>query len=132
MTDEVYESLKNIVDHRPRVKTEQIIDGYSGFILIDKNGNPKVSLHIENECRWAMHKYDKLHPNAPLPHITPHVYRHTFCTRLAQQGMDLKALQYLMGHSDAGVTMNVYSHTNYEHAATQMKLLSKKRKTDAI
>lgn len=132
MTDEVYESLKNIVDHRPKVKTEQIINGYSGFILIDKNGNPKVSLHIENECRWAMHKYDKLHPNAPLPHITPHVYRHTFCTRLAQQGMDLKALQYLMGHADASVTMNVYSHTNYEHAATQMKLLSQKRKTDAI
>ena len=37
------------------------------------NGNPKVALHIENEMRWAMMKYKKLHPDNPLPHITPHV-----------------------------------------------------------
>ena len=36
------------------------------------NGNPKVALHIENEMRWAMKKYKKLHPDNPLPHITPH------------------------------------------------------------
>ena len=109
-----------------------IVDGYSGFLLIDKNGNPKVALHIENECRWAMYKYNRLHPNDLLPNITPHVYRHTFCTKMAQQGMDLKALQYLMGHSDAGVTMNVYSHTNYDYAAEQLKQVTKKGKMDAI
>ncbi len=126
MTDEVYESLQNIVKNRPKLKTEQIIDGYTGFILIDKNGKPKVAQHIENECRWAMYKYRKLHPDKPLPNITPHVYRHTFCTKMAQRGMDLKALQYLMGHADAGITMNVYSHTDYDYAAAQMKLLMKK------
>ena len=36
-------------------------------------------------------------------------------------GLDLKSLQYLMGHSDAGVTMNVYTHASYDHAAEQMK-----------
>ena len=40
-----------------------MIDGYSGFIMLDKNGNPKVALHIENEMRWAMKKYKKLHPD---------------------------------------------------------------------
>ena len=126
MTDEVYESLKRIVNCRKKTKTEQIIDGYSGFVLLDTNGNPKVALHIENECRWAMHKYNKKHPNEPLPHITPHVYRHTFCTRMAQKGMEVKALQYLMGHSDASVTMNVYTHSNYQYAAEQLKLITKK------
>ncbi len=119
MTDEVFAALKNIVNNRPHVKTEMIIDGYSGFLLIDKNGNPKVALHIENEFRWAEHKYKKLYPNKPLPHITPHVARHTFATRMAQSGMDVKALQYLMGHSDAGVTMNVYTHTSYDFASKQ-------------
>ena len=102
MTDVVYQSLKNMLSRRPKVRKEPMVDGYSGFIRLDKNGNPKVALHIENEVRWAMKKYCKLHPERPLPHITPHVFRHTFCTNMANAGMDIKNLQYLMGHSDAG------------------------------
>lgn len=127
MTDEVYRSLQNILSRRKRVKTETIIDGYSGFLLLDKNDSPKVALHIENEMRWAMKKYQKLHPDKPLPHITPHVFRHTFCTNYANDGMDIKNLQYLMGHSDAGVTLNVYAHASYAHAAEQMAEISQFR-----
>lgn len=123
MTEEVYQSLQNILAHRKPVKTEMVIDGYSGFILLDKNDNPKVALHIENEMRWALKKYKKLHPDKPLPHITPHVFRHTFCTNLANSGMDIKSLQYVMGHSDVGVTLNVYTHASYDRAAEQMAKL---------
>ena len=120
MTDAAYQALANMLKNRPKVKTEVIVDGYSNFIMLDKNGNPKVALHIENEMRWAMKKYRKLHPDKPLPHITPHVLRHTFCTTYANNGMDIKNLQYLMGHSDAGITLNVYTHASYDHAADQM------------
>lgn len=120
MTDEVFRSLHNILDRRKKVKVEKIVDGYSGFIMLDKNNNPKVALHIENEMRWAMKKYTKLHPDEPLPHITPHVFRHTFCTNMANAGMHVKTLQYIMGHSDVGVTMNVYTHASYDHAAEQL------------
>ena len=120
MTDEVFQSLQNILANRKRVKSEIIVDGYSGFLLLDKNDMPKVALHIENEMRWAMKKYRKLHPNNSLPHITPHVLRHTFCTNMANAGMDIKALQYVMGHSDAGITRNVYTHASYDRAAEQM------------
>jgi len=120
MTEDVYQSLQRILKKRPIVETEMVIDGYGGFIMLDKNNRPKVALHIENEMRWGMKKYQKLHPDKPLPHITPHVFRHTFCTNMANLGMDVKRLQYLMGHSDVGVTMNVYTHTVYEQAAAQM------------
>ena len=120
MTEEVYQSLKNILARRKRLKTEMVIDGYSSFLLLDKDDKPKVALHIENEMRWAMKKYKKLHPDKPLPHITPHVFRHTFCTNMANADMDIKTLQYVMGHSDVGVTLNVYTHASYEHAAEQM------------
>lgn len=120
MTKEVYQSLKNILAHRKQLKTEMIVDGYSGFILLDKDDKPKVALHIENEMRWAMKKYKKLYPDKPLPHITPHVFRHTFCTNMASAGMDIKNLQYIMGHSDVGVTLNVYTHASYDRAAEQM------------
>ena len=79
--------------------------------------------------RWAMKKYKKLHPDTPLPHITPHVFRHTFCTNYANDGMDIKNLQYLMGHSDAGVTLNVYTHASYAHAAEQMAKISQFRQS---
>lgn len=52
MTDNVYESLKNILTNRLKVKKEVIIDGYAEFIMLDKNQNPKVALHLENEMRW--------------------------------------------------------------------------------
>ena len=120
MTDEVYRSLLNILERRKKVAKEFIVDGYSGFLLLDKNDHPKVALHIENEMRWAMKKYSKLHPDKPLPHITPHVFRHTFCTNMANKGMDVKHLQYIVGHSDVGVTLNVYTHANYDLAAEQM------------
>ena len=120
MTDEVYRSLLNILERRKKVAKEFIVDGYSGFLLLDKNDHPKVALHIENEMRWAMKKYSKLHPDKPLPHITPHVFRHTFCTKMANKGMDVKHLQYIMGHSDVSVTLNVYTHANYDLAAEQM------------
>lgn len=55
-----------------------------------------------------------------LPHITPHVFRHTFCTNMANAGMDIRSLQYAMGHSDAGITLNVYTHASHDRAAEQM------------
>lgn len=133
MTDEAYKAFKNIVARRPKLKVEPIIDGYSGFLLIDKKLKPKIALHIENELRWAKDKYEKLYPNKPLPNITPHVFRHTFCTNMAKSGLDVKSLQYLMGHSDVGVTMNVYTHANYESALVQFKKVKKQdEKTSAV
>ena len=48
--------------------------------------------------------------------MTPHVLRHTFCTNLQQAGIDVKSLQYLMGHSNVSVTLDVYTHTDSDFA----------------
>ena len=37
---------------------------------------------------------------------------HTFCTRLANAGMNPKALQYVMGHSNITITLNPVSYTH--------------------
>ena len=66
MADDVYRSLKNILARRKKVKVATIVNGYSGLILLYKDSKPKVALHIENEMRWAMKKYGKLHPDQPL------------------------------------------------------------------
>lgn len=119
MSDEVYESFYNILSKRKKMKKEVMIDGYAGFILLDKNGNPKVAMHIQKVVQRLREKYNEENI-IPLSRITPHVFRHTFCTNMANAGMDLKSLQYLMGHSDASVTLNVYTHNSYEKAEESM------------
>ena len=42
--------------------------------------------------------------------VTPHVLRHTYATRCFEAGMDIKEVQYLMGHSDPSVTLGIYTH----------------------
>ena len=120
MSDAVYQSLKNIVANRRTPHKELLVDGYTGFLLLDKNGNPKVGLHLDHHMQWTMKKYRRTRTE-PLPTITPHVLRHTFCTNMANGGMDLKSLQYLMGHSDAGITMNVYTHASFAQAEKSMQ-----------
>ena len=58
-----------------------------------------------------------------MPNITPHVCRHTYCSNMAKSGMNPKALQYLMGHSDISVTLNTYTHVNLEDARKEIARL---------
>ena len=47
-----------------------------------------------------------------LPMITPHILRHTACTRMAEAGIDVKVLQTGMGHKRDDMTMNIYNHVD--------------------
>lgn len=57
----------------------------------------------------------------------PHVCRHTYCTNMANSGMNPKTLQYLMGHSDISVTLNIYTHTGYDDAKKELSRLKEAR-----
>lgn len=55
--------------------------------------------------------------------LTPYNLRHTYATQLAEKGVDPKTAQYLLGHSDISVTMNIYTHVTdkmLEEARTKM------------
>ena len=51
----------------------------------------------------------------------PHICRHTYCSNMAKSGMNPKTLQYLMGHSDIGVTLNTYTHLGLDDATDELK-----------
>lgn len=55
-----------------------------------------------------------------MPNITPHVCRHTYCSNMAKSGMNPKTLQYIMGHSDIALTLNVYSHIGLDDATEEL------------
>ena len=83
---------------------------------------PEVALHWEKHFEWALAKHNRIYKEQ-LPKITPHVCRHTYCSNMAKSGMNPKTLQYLMGHSDIGVTLNTYTHLGLEDAEDELKRL---------
>ena len=120
MTPEVKEAFQRIIANRKNPKVEPMVDGYSGFLYLDKNGRPMVALHWEKYFQHIREKYNKIY-RIQMPKVTPHVCRHTFCSNMAKSGMNPKTLQYIMGHSDISVTLNVYTHLNYDDAEEEMQ-----------
>lgn len=51
MTDEVKAALQSIIDHRRAPRKEPTVDGYTGFLLLDKDGKPKVAMHLEHPMK---------------------------------------------------------------------------------
>ena len=119
MTPEVKECFARILANRKPPKVEPVVQGYSGFLFLDKNGRPMVALHWEKYFQHICAKYNSIY-KVQMPKITPHVCRHTFCSNMAKSGMNPKTLQYIMGHSDIGVTLNTYTHLGFEDARSEM------------
>ena len=90
-----------------------MIDGVSGFLFLDKDGRPKVAMHCQNFMRGIQMKYRAKYGQG-MPKVSPHVLRHTFCTRLVQSGLDIKSVQYVMGHSKPDISLSVYTHADYD------------------
>jgi len=68
---------------------------YCQSALVNHKGKPKVAIDYNALFVRMVKKYNKHHKDNPLPHITPHTLRHTFCTRLASKNMNPKDLQYI-------------------------------------
>lgn len=120
MNQDVEECFRRIIENRKKPKVEPMIDGYVGFLFLDKNDMPMVALHWEKYFQHIRKKYNSIY-KVQMPCITPHVCRHTFCSNMARSGMNPKTLQYIMGHSDIGVTLNTYTHLQFDDALEEMK-----------
>jgi integrase len=118
MSNEVMACFRRIINNRKKLFHEPMIDGYTGFLFLDKNDMPMVSLHWEHYFKHIRNKYNSIY-KVQLPKITPHVCRHTFCSNMAKSGMNPKTLQYIMGHSDISVTLNTYTNVKFDDAKAE-------------
>lgn len=99
------------------------IDGYSDFVFIAKTGRPYMPSAVNNVIYNVIKAYNKEESvNAEkeqrepvlIPKVSVHCFRHTACTNMARNEMNIKVVQYLMGHSDSSITLDVYNHLNNE------------------
>ena len=130
ITEDVAQMFQAIIEDRNAPKVEESIDGYSGFLFYDDNGMPLVAMHWQHRFNHMVGRYNDIY-RVQLPNITPHVCRHTYCSNMAKSGMNPKTLQYLMGHSDLSVTMNVYTHIGFDDAEEELKRMEEFRKAQA-
>lgn len=99
-----------------------MVDGYTGFLFLENKCLPLVAMHWEHRFNHMVKRYNDIY-RVQMPNITPHVCRHTYCSNMAKSGMNPKTLQYLMGHSDIGVTLNTYTHLGLEDAEDELRRL---------
>ena len=122
LSRETIQAFQRVMKKHPKAEPF-VIDGRSNFLFVNHKGKPKVAIDYNALFVRMVKKYNKQHKDNPLPHITPHTLRHTFCTRLASKNMNPKDLQYIMGHSNISITMNWYAHASIDTAKSEVQRL---------
>lgn len=104
------------------------------YIAPNKAGNK----HTENSFKRAINSLrramnismgckvyrNQLIPPYPLADdFVPYCLRHTYCTRLCKQKIDIRVAQKLMGHSDIRLTANIYTHADASNIIEAAQLI---------
>lgn len=118
MSDEACQIFQKVLKERGKAETI-VIDGYSDFVFLNQKGYPMTGACYTSTFGNLVKKYNKNHEDK-LPNITPHILRHTFCTRLANKNMNPKSLQYIMGHANISITLNLYAHASLDGVKAEM------------
>ncbi|HEX9412260.1 MAG TPA: tyrosine-type recombinase/integrase, partial [Ktedonobacterales bacterium] len=104
--------------HRTRQLEERLALGGEwddrGLVFCNLLGRPIEASNL------LQREFYPLLKRAGLPHVRFHDLRHTAATLLLLQGIHPKVVSEMLGHSQIGITMNLYSHVlpNMQRDAT--------------
>lgn len=76
------------------------------------------------EPRTMQYHFKKILKEAGVTDMNFHILRHTFSTNCVEDGMDVKSLSELLGHSNVQITLNRYVHPSMEVKRRYMDSLS--------
>ena len=97
------------------------IDGYTDFVFTKMNGSVYTSNRLDQALKDIVKAYNRQeeiiaeHEDRDpvlLPHISNHMLRHTFCTRLCERDVNIKVIQTVMGHASVNITMDIYAEVS--------------------
>lgn len=115
LTDEAVRIL--IAQKEKNKNIKEIQEEWSDFIFLSRKGEP-----VKNSA------YDtalfKICDKAEIKRFSMHVLRHTFATRCIEGGMMPKTLQKILGHSNIGITMNLYVHITEDEKQKEIDKVS--------
>lgn len=94
--------IKNILKEELKKKVTNMYD----LLFLDYKNNTFISYQEINS--WLVRLNDKYKISDKT--LTSHVLRHTFITRLREKGVDIKVIQYLVGHTNnSKITDELYT-----------------------
>jgi hypothetical protein len=154
-TRNVYRTCMHLLDEDPfgkrkiRDVTEQDVKDWFKFLNnppVNADGKPKFrkkgnstfhnirgimrpAFETAQKNRWVLdNPFD--FEIGQLPLITPHVARHTYCSKKAKAGINPVHLAYLMGHAETDITLGTYTHTKFEDAVDELKRIGDIQETE--
>lgn len=116
------ERIIHVCDNEVKKQIKEYVDLFdiylfqSDYFFINRLGN-KLS---EQSVRLMIQKYQKL--SGVSKYITPHMFRHSFATLLLEEGVDIRYIQHMLGHSSISTTQ-IYTQVNMKQ---QKKILNTK------
>lgn len=115
LTDEAIRILKAQKEKNSKIKVINL--EWADQVFLCKKGEP-----VKNST------YDtalfKICDKIGIKRFSMHVLRHTFATRCIEAGMMPKTLQKMLGHSNIGITMNLYVHVTEEEKHKEIELVA--------
>ena len=116
-----------------RRKTEKVYvggqlvyyEGDEGYCFHDSETKTDAGIRDIPMTQMVYDAFRKQREPELMPPISSHTLRHTGCTRLGENNVNPKVMQYVMGHSDAQITMNVYNHiAEKSHVENEMSKMN--------
>ena len=115
LTDEAIRILENQKAKNKSLKLVPI--EWSDTVFLCRKGTPVKNSTYDT----GLFKYcDRV----GIPRFSMHILRHTFATRCIEAGMKPKTLQHILGHSNIGITMNLYVHITEDEKLREINLVA--------
>lgn len=112
LTEEAISILKN---QREKLKTIKVINmDFKDFVFLCRKGEPTKNSAYDTTLF-------KLCDKAGIDRFSMHVLRHTYATRAIEGGIRPKTLQVILGHSNVGITMNLYVHVTEDEKMKEVE-----------
>ena len=110
------------------IECQAVVDGYTDFIFINRFGNVqnfgtlnRALDRIIRDCNQsALARSKGKSDTVLLPKFSNHTLRHTFTTRMCEAGVNIKAMQEILGHADSQTTLDIYAEATKELKQREM------------
>ena len=103
-----------------RIRNDIEFDGYRNFVFTTKLGFPfthegivaSLKRIVKNANDWECERAaaENRKPVELPAKLTPHIFRHTFCTSLVLKEVPYETMKIVMGHSSIKTSIDIYSH----------------------
>ena len=126
MLDVCYQLLRQQEEQR---KNKELVEalwkqmkGLEDLVFTQNDGMPIGRGSVSSELAKVI---DKIRSDGyPIEEFTFHSLRHTFATRWIENGIALKTIQSILGHSQYFITADLYSHVLYDYKTEELNKIN--------